>query len=59
MALSLVNQSAALVKQVANTLVKLHLSETCGWYRAQTCMAHLTDRDATYYAISLPLSLKK
>ena len=56
MALSLVNQSAALVDQVANTLVELHLSETCGWYRAQTCMAH---GDTTHYAISLPLSLKK
>ena len=30
------------VEQVANTLVKLQLSETCGWYRAQTCMAPST-----------------
>ena len=53
------NQSGALVEQVDNILVELHLPETCGLCQARTWMVHLTDGDATYYAISLPLALKK
>ena len=42
-------------EQVDNMLVDLHLSETNGSSWARTWTARLTDVDAKYYAISLPL----
>ena len=56
MALSLVNQQhwwSKLQTLWSNSNFLKHADGT------KTCMAHLTDRDATHYAISLPLSLKK
>ena len=42
-------------EEVDNLLVDLHLSETNGPCRAWTWTAHVTDREANHYAISLPL----
>ena len=50
---------SSLVEQVDKIMVELHLSETCRLCQAQTWIAHVTDRDVTHCAISLPLSLKK
>ena len=53
MARPLLNQSAALVGQLDDMLVKFHLSETNGLCQARTWTTRLTDGDADHYAISL------